>query len=181
MPFLLVPSHHDVAQDVFGETNGPLELARLVRRQRELKDAVMPITVVRDLVREAPARGRRDLVDLAAEAGDGGLKTLADRVQALFVGCWGDEVHELVGAHLFRHSPFLGFAAGTRPGAKRRRGTRPRRSRELYLSQTRGASRQWHRPRLASEEVSWSCDGTGPRTARPATCRCSRSPARAAR
>jgi hypothetical protein len=39
-----------VAQDVFGETDGPLELARLVRRQRELKDAVMAVSVVRDLV-----------------------------------------------------------------------------------------------------------------------------------
>src|SRR3982074_1471618 len=59
MPCLLVPSHHDVAQDVFGETDGPLELARLVRRQRELEDAVMAVTVVRDLVGQAPAGGGR--------------------------------------------------------------------------------------------------------------------------
>src|SRR6266849_681734 len=150
MPCLFVPSHHDVAQDVFGETDGPLELARLVRRQRELQNAVMAVTVVRDLVCEAPAGGRCDLVDLAAEAGDGGLQSLADRVEALFVRRWGDEVHELVGAHLYRHCPFLGFAAGPGPGAKRRRGTGPRRSRELYLSRTRGASRLLDRPGLAS-------------------------------
>src|SRR6266850_8323276 len=149
MPCLLVPSHHDVAQDVFRETDGPLELARLVRWQQELEDAVVAVAVVRDLVGQATACGRRGLVDLSAETGDGGLKALADRAEALFVGRWGHEVHELVGAHIFRPCPFPGFAAGTRPGAKRSRGTGPRRSRELYLRRTREAPCLCHRRRLA--------------------------------
>jgi hypothetical protein len=59
--FLFVPSHHDVAQDVFREADGPLELARLVRRQRELEDAIVAVTVVRDLVGETAALWRRSL------------------------------------------------------------------------------------------------------------------------
>src|SRR6266851_6941557 len=139
MPCLLVPSHHDVAQDVFGETDGPLELARLLRRERELEDAVVAVAVVRDLVGEAPAGRGRDLVDLAAEAGDGRLETFADRGKTLFVGGRGDEVHELVRSQ-DRQCPFHGFAAGLRPGAKRRRGLVPWRSRELYLSRAGEAS-----------------------------------------
>src|SRR5438477_346400 len=47
---LLVPSHHDVAQDVLGEADGALELAGLVWWELELEHAVVPVTVMVDLV-----------------------------------------------------------------------------------------------------------------------------------
>src|SRR5881396_2760041 len=149
MPCLLVPSHHDVAQDVFRETDGPLELARLGRRQRELEDAIVAVTVVRDLVGETAAGRRRDLLDLPTEAGDGGLETLAHRAKTLFVGGRGHEVHQLVRSHLIRRIPFPGLAADLWPGAKRRRGTGPRRSCPLYGSRGRAASSLCHRQGLA--------------------------------
>src|SRR5438309_11285620 len=49
---LLVPSHHDVAQDVFCKADGALELTRLRGRERELEHAVMPVAMVVDLVGE---------------------------------------------------------------------------------------------------------------------------------
>src|SRR6266508_6428534 len=80
---LLVPSHHDVAQDVLSEADGALELARLVGRQRELEHAVVAVAVAGDLVRETTAHRRCDLVDLAAERLDRVLETLADRAETL--------------------------------------------------------------------------------------------------
>src|SRR5437667_137100 len=50
----LVPSHHEVAEDIFREADGALELARLRWREREFDHAVLPVAVVRDLVRKAP-------------------------------------------------------------------------------------------------------------------------------
>src|SRR5512140_1497952 len=130
MPFLLVPSHHDVAQDVFREADRSLELPRLLWRQRELEDAIVAVTVVVDLVGETPARRGRDLFDLAAKRGDRRLETFAHGREALLVGRGGHEIHELVRSH--RLVPFHGFAAGSEPGAKRRRGTGPRRSLSVY-------------------------------------------------
>src|SRR5438132_12705890 len=48
----LVPSHYEVAEDVFGEPYGALELARLVRRQWKLDDAALAGAVWGELVRE---------------------------------------------------------------------------------------------------------------------------------
>src|SRR5438309_12063394 len=44
----LVPSHHEVAEDVFREPYGALELARLGRWQRKFDDTVLAVTVVSD-------------------------------------------------------------------------------------------------------------------------------------
>src|SRR5687768_14718083 len=125
-PFLFVPSHNDVAQDLLRETDRALELARLVRRQRELEHAVMTITVVRELVCEPAARRWRHFVDLAPEGGDGVLEPLAHGSKPFFVGGRGKQIHELVGPHSVRR-PFPGLAADLWSGAKRRRGTYPRR------------------------------------------------------
>jgi len=118
---LLVPSHHDVAQDVLREADGALELARLRGRQRELDDAVLAVAVVGDLVGETALRVGRGLLDLPAEAVDGLLEPPADRAKALLVGGGRAEIHELVRSHSLS-GPFHGLAAGLRPGAKRRRG-----------------------------------------------------------
>src|SRR5438046_3526173 len=75
----LVPSHHEVAEDVFREADGALELASLRWREREFDDAVLPVAVVRDLVGEAPLDVRNDLLHLPTEGGDGLLDALADR------------------------------------------------------------------------------------------------------
>src|SRR2546428_3548971 len=165
MPWLFVPSHHDVAQDVFREAARALEHARLGRRQRELEDAIVAVTVVRALVGETATGRRGDLLDLPAEAGDGGLETLADRAKTLFVRGRGHEVHELVRSHLIRRVPFPGFAAGLGPGAKRRRGAGPRRSCPLYGSRGRAASSLCPRQRLGPR----ISGPTAPGTARPAT------------
>src|SRR6267143_319541 len=90
----LVPSHHEVAEDVFREPYGALELARLVRRQREFDDAVLAVTVVGDLVGEPTLLVGDDLVDLAAEGGDRLLDALAHGAEALFVDGRRAEVHE---------------------------------------------------------------------------------------
>src|SRR3989442_1258733 len=95
----LVPSHYEVAQDVFREPYGALELARLGRRQRKFDDAVLAVAVVGDLVGEPAFRDGNDLLHLAAEVGDGLLDTLAHRADALFVDGWWAEVHELVWSH----------------------------------------------------------------------------------
>ena len=50
----LVPSHYEVAEDVFREADSALELARLRRRQREFDHAVLAVAVVLDLVGEPP-------------------------------------------------------------------------------------------------------------------------------
>src|SRR5712691_485375 len=139
-PLLFVPSHNDVAQDVLGEADRALELARLLGWQRELEHPVMAVTVVRELVSEPAARWGCHLVDLAAEGGDRVLKPFAYSAEALFVGGRGKEIHELVGAHSVR-CPFHGFAADHWPGAKRRRGTSPRRSGTLYGMDRTEASR----------------------------------------
>ena len=94
-----VPSHYEVAEDVFREPYGALELARLRRRQREFDDAVLALTVVGDLVGEPSFCDRNDLVDLAAEIGDGLLDALAHRADALFVDGGRAEVHKLVRSH----------------------------------------------------------------------------------
>src|SRR2546427_2863920 len=137
---LLVPSHHEVAEDVFGEANGALELAGLRRRKRELDDAVLAVTVVRDLVREPALGVRNDLLDLAAEVGDGLLEAVAHRAETLLVDGGRAEVHELVWAHLVAGFPFPGLAARPWPGAKRRRGQRPRRACLVNRTALRNAS-----------------------------------------
>src|SRR6266540_1264494 len=139
-PFLFVPAHDDVTQDVLGEADRALELARLVCRQRELEHAVVAVTVVRELVCEPPAHRWGHLVDLAAERRDGMLQPLADGRQPFLVGGRGKEIHELVWAHSVGR-PFPGLAAGLWPGAKRRRGTCPRRSATLYEMRRLEASR----------------------------------------
>src|SRR5882762_3393698 len=95
----LVPSHYEVAQDVFREPYGALELARLCRRQREFDDAVLAVAVVGDLVGEPALLIVYDLLDLAAEIRDGLLDALAHRAETLFVDCGRTEVHELVRSH----------------------------------------------------------------------------------
>src|SRR5438093_11891060 len=130
----LVPSHYEVAEDVFGEPYGALELASLGRRQRKFDDAVLAITVVRDLVGEPALRVGNDLLDLAAEAGDGLLDALAHRAEALFVDGGRAEIHELVRSHL-PTVPFHGLAADLWSGAKRRRARMARRSGQVYGSE----------------------------------------------
>src|SRR5882672_2691005 len=130
-PFLFVPLHNDVAQDVLGEADRALELARLLRRQRELEHTVVAVTVVRELVREPAARRWGHLVDLAPESRDRVLEPFAHSRQPFLVGRRGKEIHELVWAHSVS-CPFPGLAADRWPGAKRRRDTYPRRSRTLY-------------------------------------------------
>src|SRR5213592_5145331 len=147
-PLLFVPSHNDVAQDVLREADRALELARLLGWQRELEHPVMSVTVVGELVGEPPARRGSHLVDLAAESRDRVLEPFAHSAEAFLVGGRGKEIHELVGAHSVRR-PFLGFAADLWPGAKRRRGTYPRRSRTLYGMDGTEASRWIVRRRLA--------------------------------
>ena len=66
----LVPSHYEVAEDVFREPYGSLELARLSGWKREFDDAVLAVTVVGDLVGEPAFRNGNDLLDLAAKIGD---------------------------------------------------------------------------------------------------------------
>src|SRR5438876_6988689 len=92
----LVPSHYEVAEDVFREPYGALELARLCRRQRKLDDTVLAVTVVGDLVGEPAFLVGDDLLDLAAQVGDGLLDTLAHRAKTLFVDGGRAEIHELV-------------------------------------------------------------------------------------
>src|SRR5678815_3263587 len=125
-PFLFVPSHNDVTQDVLRETDGALELARLVRGQRELEHTVVAVPVVRELVCEPAACRRGDFVDLSAEGRDRVLEPLAHSRQPFLVGGGGKQIHELVGPHSVRR-PFPGLAADLWSGAKRRRGTYPRR------------------------------------------------------
>src|SRR5688572_11194629 len=119
-PFLFVPSHNDVAQDLLRETDGALELARLVRRQRELEHAVMTVAVVLELVCEAAARRWGHFVDLAPEGRDRVLEPLAHSSQPLFVGGRGKQIHELVWPHSVRR-PFPGLAAGLWPGRSEER------------------------------------------------------------
>src|SRR5688500_20301290 len=109
-PFLFVPSHNDVAQDVLRQTYGALELARLVRRQRELEHAVMTVTVVLELVCEPAARRWGHLVDLAPESRDRVLEPLAHRRKPVLVGGRGKEIHELVRSHAIRCT-YPGLAA----------------------------------------------------------------------
>src|SRR2546430_5965401 len=94
-----VPSHYEVAEDVFREPYRALELARLCRRQRKLDDTVLAVTVVGDLVGESALLVGDDLLDLAAEGGDGLLDALAHSAEALFVDGRRAEVHELVRSH----------------------------------------------------------------------------------
>src|SRR5256885_11940365 len=135
-----VPSHHKVAEDVFREPYGALELARLCRRQREFDDAVLAVTVVGDLVGESALLVGDDLLDLAAEGGDGLLDSFADRAKALFVDGGRAEIHELVRSHSVTILPFHGLAADLWPGAKRRRAQETRRSRPVYGTEQRNAS-----------------------------------------
>src|SRR2546430_10330864 len=145
----LVPSHHDVAEDVFRKADGALELARLRGREREFDDAVLAVAVVRDLVGEAPLGEGQNLLHLPTEGSDGLLDALADRAKALFVDGGGTQIHELVWPHWSIDRPFLGLAADLWPGAKRRRGQLPRR---MYVadgkegrkqSASSGASGDW--------------------------------------
>src|ERR1700687_3351739 len=150
-PLLFVPSHNDVAQDVLCEADRALEFARLLRRQRELEHTVVTITVVRELVCEPAARRRGHLIDLAAEGRDRVLEPLAHSVQPFLVGGRGKEIHHFVRAHSVG-IPFPGLAADLWPGAKRRHGTGPRRSRTLYGMRRPRASRLGVRPGLAWRE-----------------------------
>src|SRR5438132_10607281 len=101
----------DVTQDVLGQLDRPLELARLLGRERVLEDAVLAVAVLADLVGKAPADRRRDLVDLATERADGLLEPVAHGSQPLFVGGRLDEVHELVWTHAVVPPSFPGSAA----------------------------------------------------------------------
>src|SRR5437762_7008711 len=58
-----VPSHYEVAEDVFREPYRALELARLRRRKRELEDAVLALTVAGDFVGEPAPLVGYDLQD----------------------------------------------------------------------------------------------------------------------
>src|SRR5437867_6275016 len=136
----LVPSHYEVAEDVLRKSNGALELARLCRWQREFDDAVLAVTVVRDLVGEPALLVGNDFLDLAAEIGDGLLNPLAHRAEALFVDGGRTEVHELVGSHSLTVLPFHGLAADLWPGAKRRRAQKARPSASVYGTQQQNAS-----------------------------------------
>src|SRR2546423_1734686 len=135
-----VPSHYEVAEDVFREPYGALELARLRRRQSEFDDAVLAVAVVGDLVGEPALLIGYDLVDLAAEVGDGLLDALAHRAKALFVDGGRAEVHELVRSHSVTILPFHGLAADLWPGAKRRRARKTRQSRQVYGTEHQNAS-----------------------------------------
>src|SRR5882762_9954122 len=126
----LVPSHYQVAEDVFREPYGALELARLGRRQRKFDDTVLAVTVVSDLVGQPALLIGNDLLDLAAEIADRLLDALAHRAEALFVDSGRAEVHELVRSHSVI-VPFPGLAADLWPGAKRRRAQEARRSEEV--------------------------------------------------
>src|SRR6267378_4318052 len=139
----LVPSHYQVAEDVLRESYGALELARLGRRQRKFDDAVLAVTVVGALVSEPTLLVRNDLLDLAAEVGDGLLDPLAHRAEALFVDGGRAEIHELVRAHSLTVLPFHGLAADLWPGAKRRRAQEARRSRPVYGTGQQNASVSW--------------------------------------
>src|SRR5206468_12641066 len=92
----LVPSHHEVAEDIFREADGALELARLGWREREFDHAVLPVAVVRDLVRKAPLDEGYDLLHLPAEGRDGLLDSLAARAEALLVDGGGTEVQHVL-------------------------------------------------------------------------------------
>src|SRR5258708_37862695 len=72
-----VSTDDDVPQDVLGQLDRALEFARLLGRKRELEDAVLAVTVLADLVGEAPADRRSHLLDLAAERADGLLEPVA--------------------------------------------------------------------------------------------------------
>src|SRR6266536_1372799 len=106
-----VATDHDVTQDVLGELDRPLELARLVRGQRVLEDTVLTIAVLADLVCQPAALGWRRLVDLPAEGGDRLLQAVGHGRKALLVGGGLHEVHELVWAHVVAPPPFPGSAA----------------------------------------------------------------------
>src|SRR5258706_164113 len=105
MPFAIssfwsfVATDDDVTKDVFRQLDGAFELARLLGGKRVLEHGVLAVTVLADLVGEAPADRRRHLVDLATERADGLLEPVAHGGQALFVRGRLDEVHELVWAH----------------------------------------------------------------------------------
>src|ERR1700716_1903908 len=105
MPSRSLPQHSfvatedDVTQDVLGQLDRALELARLLRRKRVLEDGVLTVTVLADLVGQAPADRRRHLLDLATEGADGLLEPIAHGRESLFVGGGLDEVHELVWTH----------------------------------------------------------------------------------
>src|SRR5438132_3358241 len=105
-----VATDDDVTQDVLGQLDRALERARLVRWQRVLEDAVLAVTVLPDLVGEAPADRRRHLLDLATERADGLLEPVAHGGQTLFVGGGLDEVHELVWTHAAVPPSFPGSA-----------------------------------------------------------------------
>ena len=77
--------------------------------------------MVGDLVGESALLVGNDLLDLAAEVGDGLLDSFADRAKTLFVDGGRAEIHELVRSHSVTILPFHGLAADLWPGAKRRR------------------------------------------------------------
>src|SRR5438552_18145411 len=86
LPHSFVATDDDVTQDVLGQLDRALELARLLRRERVLEDAVLAVAVLADLVGEAPAERRRHLVDLATERAAGLQEPVAHGGRALFVG-----------------------------------------------------------------------------------------------
>src|SRR5256885_5050050 len=122
-----VPSHYEVAEDVFREPYGALELASLGRWKREFDHAVLAVTVVSDLVGEPALLVGYDLLDLPAEIGDRLLEPLAHRAETLFVDGGRAEIHELVRSHSVTILPFHGLAADLWHGAKRRRTQKARR------------------------------------------------------
>src|SRR5256885_6525807 len=117
MPSRSLPQHSfvatddDVTEDALGQLDRALEFAGLAGRERILEHAVLAVTVLADLVGEAPADRRRHLVDLATERADGLLEPLAHGGQTLFVGGGLDEIHELVWTHAVVPPSFPGSAA----------------------------------------------------------------------
>src|SRR4030088_1324930 len=117
MPSRSLPQHSfvatedDVAQDVLGQLDRALELSRLLRRKRVLEDGVLTVTVLADLVGEAPADRRRHLLTFPPGGADGLLEPVAHGGQPLFVGGGLDEIHELVWTHAVIPPSFPGSAA----------------------------------------------------------------------
>src|SRR2546428_1715804 len=182
-----VATDDDVTQDVLGQLDRPLELARLLRRERVLEDAVLAVAVLADLVGEAPADRWRHLVDLATERADGLLEPVAHGSQALFVGGRLDEIHELVWAHAVVPPSFPGSAAdvvGSRQWGRAalvRCEKAPRPKARAVLHSVAGSHERPQRWR--SDRCCASSSPMGRSTASSAVCRCSPSatgPARCA-
>src|SRR5437016_2652598 len=185
LPHSFVAPDDDVTQDVLGQLDRPLELARLLGRERVLEDAVLAVAVLADLVGEAPADRRRDLVDLATERADGLLEPVAHGREALFVGGRLDEIHELVWAHAVVPPSFPGSAAdvvGSRQWGRAalvRCEKAPRPEARAVLHSVAGSHEGPQRWRSDTDCATYG--PTARSSAKSAACRCSRPRAPLAR